>query len=527
MGNNFSRHVAQRGTDLIDIHQGLLYTVLEFVFTHSASPTGLADFITSVPALGLFSQSTRRDKACHILCLFALVSYTIPEDDFAAAFVDPQPSDWITKYMEATGKREPRGPMGSEFRLRPGNRRLLSHMQHESRQLYPPLSTGNALTSRAERRRRENSRFYDVSVAGAYHVMDGDAKLEAVDKALGLLASLVQQADLRTVFRKGIIPQSVRRFVDILPKDDSQRKEIFALSRLVGAFEAERARLLEIKLDRAAKAQSGRYLWPRWGSPRPRPARTGHAPLIPPSLSPKQTVSHDVSQPNMNVRKAIYGKALWKSGDLKVLHVIQETARARALLTESLSTTWSRPTSSDVECTNVGVVSAHTATAVGGSGDSQVTEEANGTLRAAFALNRDGNVDEGNDGIDTTVEAFWETPAMEQHVAASDHLGLADHSILYTESRSTEIEDAQQLPDEEVHELCMNHALKDPDDLYSSDHAIPATAPQLEDTPSGPPLSEELDFMKLLYLPVVHEIDPGDDQDARLHWIMDDIEDGK
>ncbi|MCJ1405047.1 hypothetical protein MMC11_008273 [Xylographa trunciseda] len=200
MGNDVSREVTQRGSDLIDIHQGLLYTVLEIIFTHSTSSTGLAYFIDSAADLTPTTRSTRQYRACHLLCLCALVSYTLPEDDVAAAFLDPQPSDWIAAYLEAAGKDKPLEPMDSHLSLTPGDRCLLRHMQQESRKRHDRFSKRNTLTSQAERRRREDTCFRHVSVGGAYHSMNGDAKLEAIQKALGLLASLVEQADLKNWF---------------------------------------------------------------------------------------------------------------------------------------------------------------------------------------------------------------------------------------------------------------------------------------------------------------------------------------
>ncbi|MCJ1383936.1 hypothetical protein MMC17_007050 [Xylographa soralifera] len=527
MGNEFSQEVAQRGSDLIDIHQGLLYTVLEFIFTHSISPGSLETFISSKPLQVLIGHSNGHDTACHILCFFALVSYILPAEDFAAAFVDPQPSDWIAEDLEAASKDEPLVPTNSSFRLRDRDRQLLLHMQQENKRLHRKISIHNALSSRdallskTERRRWENSRFRDIAVAGAYHVMDGDAKLEAIHKALELLASLVQQADLENGFWKESLPKSVRRFVRLLPKDDVRRKEVFTLSRLVGIFEAERARLLGMKLDRATQPHNAQYLWPRWGNPRQRPARTSHAPLIPPSLSTTETVSNEPRKPNEHVYGAIRGKALWKSGDLKALRVIQETARARALRRKKLATTWSCQTSRDMEdAGNVGIVSAHTAVTARGSRNTRLREKAIATRRAALAA---GNDSDGDGDSDETVLESVEAPASLCAAASEDLTDTSDYSLSDEESGFTEIEDAQRLPDE-GHRYCADPPWED-FELYPSDHDVSATDPQFEDFPVGQPLLEELDFMKPSYLPVVHEMDAEDDQDALLHWIMDDIED--
>ncbi|MCJ1321122.1 hypothetical protein MMC15_006466 [Xylographa vitiligo] len=528
MGSVSSQEVAHRGSDLIEIHQGLLYTVLEFVFTHSASPTGLEAFLAAGAGPGPAGYSNRHDKACHLLGLFALVSYILPADDFAAAFVDPQPSDWIAEYLAAATTAEALVRVDSRFGLRDRDRQLLRRMQQESKRLYKNLSDRNALSgrgalsSRTERRGRESGRLRDVAVAGAYHVMDGDAKLEALQRALGLLASLVQQANLKATFRRRTIPPSVDRFVGMLPEEQSRRTEVFTLSRLVGVFEAERARLLGIKLARAARARSGEYLWPRWGNPRPRPTRGSRAPLIPPVLRPKGTVAYEPPTPNKHLLDAIRGKALWKSGDLNTIHVIQETARARALRRGRLSATWSpRASGAGQSVAQVGIVSAHTAGAGRGSGGARANETVVAIARAARAASSGTGEDGDSDG---TVLGSLAVPATRRAVRSEDCVDLSEHGVSEEESCFADAEGAQYASDE-VRGHCADHDWED-FELYPSDNTVSTRAPRLETFPLGQPLTEDVNFMTLLYLPTVHDMEPGDDQAAILQWIRDAVEDG-
>ena len=527
MGNDFSREVDLRGSDLIEIHQGLLYTVLEFIFVHSVATMGLVDFIESLPDHDPFPEggiSSLEDKARNILCLFALISYILPADDFAATFIDPQPSDWLSVYLEAASKSKPLLPQDGRFELPYSDRTLLKHMQKETRQRCAQLPIWKTLTSKTERRREGSIACEDVITASAYHLMNGDAKLQAVGRALGLLARLVHHADLENEFQLGNIPPLARRFERTLRKDESQRRELFTLSKLVAAFKAEETRLFSIRLDREVKAHFRRYLWPRWGNPRPRPAQTAIAPSESPVLSPKDTIWHEPPKPKRRNPKALHGKALWKTGDLRALRVIHGTARDRALRQNTFSATWSRTTCGDEQDAYVGLVSAHTAVAVRGSRSPQVDEEAIPTVVALDGLA--GEVDSSvNPDEDATLEGILQSPAVTRHTAASEYLSaLLNHGVLCEEGRFAEIDDPHRLPDE-LHRLCRDHTFKAWDEFHSEQHAISATAPQLEEIPSDLPLSEELDFVKLLYLPIAYEMLPGDDQCALLYWILHDRED--
>ncbi|MCJ1286103.1 hypothetical protein MMC26_005446 [Xylographa opegraphella] len=528
MGNECSHEIAPRGSDLIDIHQGLLYTVLEFIFTHAASPGALAAFISSCPwpgLPGLPGYPEHHDKACDLLGLFALVAHILPADDFAAAFVEPQPSDWVAEYLAAAGEKNTRVCDDPRLRLRDRDLQLLGHMQHESKRLYREMSLRNArcgwstLSARTERQGRVRGRTRYITVAGAYHVMNGDAKLEAVRKALALLASLVQHADLGTVFRKITLPRYVRRFVHMLPPSASQRREIFTLSRLVGTFEAEEARLLGIKRERASRAQAGHFLWPRWGTARPRPARTSHAPLLPSCVKPEDTVSHERAMPNTLSRGTVDAKALWKSGDLNVLRILQGVARIRALRRGGFSTTWSFGTSIlGGVAPHAGIGSARAAAAAGrGSGVRRFKEGPNATFRTGLAVRNDPDGD-GSDSDKTVMGSCG-------RAAASDDVADAgDGRIPLTENCLATFNDAQQFPDN-GHQRYADHAWDD-SELYSADDAVSSpTPPQLEAFPAGMALSGEWAFTKLLYSPAVRDVGPEEAEDAWLLWTMDDVED--
>ena len=225
-------------------------------------------------------------------------------------------------------------------------------------------------------------------------------------------------------------------------------------------------------------------------------------------------------RPNTALLGAIRGRARWKAGDLNALRVVQETARVSAIRTQRLSATWSRRTAGNGERgARGGVVSAHTVAGRGGR-ERGVREMGRTTLRAAFTA---GDDREGESGGDETVMESLEIPAARHAAASGDITDAWDERSSEEESCGTEIEAEPRLADD-IHGPRVEHAW-DAFALFPPDDAVSPIAPQLEDFSACRPLSAELDLRRFCYLPVVQEMDPRDDQDAVLQWIMDDIED--
>ncbi|MCJ1258070.1 hypothetical protein MMC24_005900 [Lignoscripta atroalba] len=271
MGNSTSQCYTSAANPHIRTYKlAFTYTVLEFIFTHSDSPSSLDQLLKPrdghMAKLYAFGDV---GEAAHCLCVvLAAISCMVPASDFNAAIQDPMDTKQVLK-AQSKAKRDSfpfYTVKGQEMVFRHYDYQLFEILRNASRKLCILRFWGKTATRGNVHSEFQGFEKYSQSGKPAYVMMNGEGKLEAVEKAIALLARLVDMAG--TVAPKGdVLSNSFTERLLNLSRDPYHRKvDKLKLGPFKRIFEQEKSRLLALKVAWESILQQPKDVWPRWGN---------------------------------------------------------------------------------------------------------------------------------------------------------------------------------------------------------------------------------------------------------------------